>query len=169
MCFSPVSCVAFFILSMSTPGPIVFANDTIAATDFLNSKGLLGSSMNYTTCGMVMNCVRHTNIVPARMHGVGGVLVMLHIAKSITTGTFFSKLKLSIQKWTHLIHLWSISMPVTIACKEADVASKIAIDRYQWLREVCSTRLLTTPIKLGGPGTIIQADELLFNHKPKVK
>ena len=60
-------------------------------------------------------------------------------------------------------------MPVTTACKEADAVSKIAIDGYQWLREVCSTRLLTTPIKLGDPGTIIQADELLFNHKPKAK
>ena len=115
---------------------------------------------------MALDCVRHTIIVPARMHGVGSVLTVLHIAKSITTGTCFSKLKLSIQKWIHLIHLWSISMPVTIACKEADVASKTAIDGYQWLREVCSTR---HPIKLGGPGTIIQADELLFNHKPKVK
>ena len=110
--------MALFILSMSTPGPIIFANDTIAATDFLNSKSLLGSSMNCTTCGMVMNYVTLTNIVSARMHGVGSVLIVLHIAKSITTGTFFRKLKLSIQKWIHLIHLWSISMPVTIACMQ---------------------------------------------------
>ena len=59
-------------------------------------------------------------------------------------------------------------MPVTIACKEAEVASKTAINVYQWLREVCSTKLLATPIKLGGPGDVIQADESLFNHKPKV-
>ena len=59
-------------------------------------------------------------------------------------------------------------MPVTTACKEAEVASKIAIDVYQWLREVCSTKLLATPIKLDGPGAVIQADESLFNHKPKV-
>ena len=59
-------------------------------------------------------------------------------------------------------------MPVTTACKEADIASKTAIDGYQWLREVCSTKLIATPIKLGGPGTIVQGDESLFNHKPKV-
>ena len=59
-------------------------------------------------------------------------------------------------------------MPVTTACKEAEVASKTAIDVYQWLREVYSTKLLTIPIKLGGPGAVIQADESLFNHKPKV-
>ena len=47
------------------------------------------------------------------------------------------------------------------------MASKTAIDVYQWLREVCSTKLLATPIKLGGPGAVIQADESLFNHKPK--
>ena len=60
-------------------------------------------------------------------------------------------------------------MPVTTACKEADIASKTVIDGYQWLREVCSTKLLATPIKLGGLGTIVKADESLFIHKPKVK
>ena len=59
-------------------------------------------------------------------------------------------------------------MPVTTACKAAEVASKTAIDVYQWLREVYSTKLLATPIKLGGPGAVIHADESLFNHKPKV-
>ena len=56
-------------------------------------------------------------------------------------------------------------MPVTTACKEAEVASKTAIDVYQWLKEVCSTKLLATPIKLGD---VIQVNESLFNYKPKV-
>ena len=59
-------------------------------------------------------------------------------------------------------------MPVLTACKEAEVARKTAIDGYQWLREVCSTKLLTSLIKLGGPGTVVQAEESLFNHKSKV-
>ena len=42
------------------------------------------------------------------------------------------------------------------------------MDVYQWLREVCSTKPLANPIKLGGPGAVVQADESLFNHKPKV-
>ena len=59
-------------------------------------------------------------------------------------------------------------MPVTTACKEAEVASKTSIDVYQWLREVSSTKLIANPIKLGGLSAVIQADESLFNHKPKV-
>ena len=35
-------------------------------------------------------------------------------------------------------------------------------------REVCSTKLLATPIVSRGPGKVVQIDESLFNHKPKV-
>ena len=50
-----------------------------------------------------------------------------------------------------------------------------AIDVYQWFCEVCSTKLLQTPIILGGTvidygtmSTVVQIDESLFCHKPKV-
>ena len=52
---------------------------------------------------------------------------------------------------------------------EAEVDRHSAIDIYQWLREVCSTRLLRDPpIVLGGQGVTVQVDESLFRHKPKV-
>jgi len=53
--------------------------------------------------------------------------------------------------------------------EEAEVDRHTAIDIYQWLREVCSTKLLSNPIILGGPGVVVQIDESLFRHKPKVK
>ena len=43
-----------------------------------------------------------------------------------------------------------------------------AIDVYQWLREVCSTALIQQPIILVGPGKVVQIDESMFKHKPKV-
>ena len=58
---------------------------------------------------------------------------------------------------------------MTDAAHEADVTKATACAVYQWLREVCTTRLLQTPIRLGGPGTIVQIDESLMNRKPKVK
>ena len=51
---------------------------------------------------------------------------------------------------------------------EAEVSNHTACDIYQWLREVCSTKLLQTPIILGGAGVVVQADESQFRHKPKV-
>ena len=49
------------------------------------------------------------------------------------------------------------------AVHEAEVTDATACAIYQWLREVCTTHLLHTPIRLGGPG-IVQIDESLLNH-----
>lgn len=42
---------------------------------------------------------------------------------------------------------------------------------YQWLCEVCSYRLVKVdpPIKLGGQGVVVDINESLYHHKPKVK
>ena len=50
------------------------------------------------------------------------------------------------------------------AAEEAKVNKETAIKLFQWLREVCSTKLLQTPILLGGPGNIVEVDESLFRH-----
>ena len=89
--------------------------------------------------------------------------------KSIREGSFFSKSRLTLQKWLILMYMWAREYPVKDAAEEAEVQEKTAIDVYQWLREVCSTRLITDgPIVLGGPGSTVQIDESLFRHKPKV-
>ena len=89
--------------------------------------------------------------------------------KSIRDGSFFAKSRLTLQKWLILMHFWAREYPVGDAAEEAQVQQKTAIDIYQWLREVCSTRLITNgPVVLGGPGTVVQIDESLFRHKPKV-
>ena len=88
--------------------------------------------------------------------------------KSIRTNSFFSKSKLTLKKWLLALYWWVREYPVTDMMQEADVDKGTAIDIYRWLREVCSTKLVATPIQLGGSGVIVQVDESLFRHKPKV-
>ena len=64
--------------------------------------------------------------------------------------------------------LWAKDTPVTDVIDDAEIDTRTGVDIYQWLREVCTTKLLQAPIILGGPGTIVQVDESLFRHKPKV-
>lgn len=67
------------------------------------------------------------------------------------------------------MYFWAREYPVSDAAEEAEVQEKTAIDIYQWLRQVCSTRLITDgPVVLGGPGVVVEIDESLFRHKPKV-
>lgn len=88
--------------------------------------------------------------------------------KSIRVDSFFSKSRLPLQKWLLMIYLWARQYPVTDAAEEAEISARVAVDIYQWLREVCSTKLLQTRITLGGPGVVVQIDESQFRHKPKV-
>ena len=87
---------------------------------------------------------------------------------SIREGSFFSKSRMSLQKWLLIIYLWAREYPVTDAAQEVEITKTSAIDVFQWLREVCTTKLLQNQIVLGGPGTVVQIDESLFRHKPKV-
>ena len=88
--------------------------------------------------------------------------------KSIRIGSFFSRSKLPLQKWLIAILWWSREYPVCQMAHEAEIGEDTACDIYQWLREVCSTHLLQTPIVLGGSGVVVQVDESQFKHKPKV-
>ena len=51
---------------------------------------------------------------------------------------------------------------VTDAIDDAEIDTHTGVDVYQWLREVWSTKLLQSPIILGGLGVIVQVDESLF-------
>ena len=88
--------------------------------------------------------------------------------KSIRDGSFFNKSRITLQQWMLLMYLWSREYPVGDVTEEADVSNRMAIDVYQWLRDVCSTTLLQQPIILGGSVHAVQIDESLFRHKPKV-
>ena len=57
---------------------------------------------------------------------------------------------------------------MTDAISDCKIDMRTGIDIYQWLREVYTTKLLQTPIVLGGAGVVVQVDESLFRHKPKV-
>jgi len=67
----------------------------------------------------------------------------------------FSKSRMSLQKWLLIIYLWTRDYPVTDAAQEVEITKTSAIDVFQWLREVCRTKLLQNQIVLGGLGTVV--------------
>ena len=88
--------------------------------------------------------------------------------KSVRHGSFFARSKLELEKLILMMYLWSRECPVGDAAEQAGISERVAIDIYQWLREICTEKLLQAPIVLGGAGTIVQIDESLYRHKPKV-
>ena len=81
-------------------------------------------------------------------------------------GTLFDKSKLTRRQWIVLIYCWVRQYSVTDTVQENS-----AMQVIQYLRDICSWRLLNTdaPLMLGDQGVIAQIDESLFRHKPKVR
>ena len=97
----------------------------------------------------------------------GGVALSV-TSVSVRDGSFFAKSKITLQKWLILLYWWVREYPVSDAAEEAEVTRATSVQAYQYFRDVCTAKLLQAPILLGGPGIIVQIDESLYRHKPKV-
>ena len=82
--------------------------------------------------------------------------------------SFFHNSKICLQVWMMIMWMWSRQWPVTKAAEECGINEGNAIDFYQFFRDICSWKLVNTIIKLGGPGVVVQIDESLMTHSPKV-
>ena len=131
---------------------------------FLQQKGLLATNKTCHVCYGSMALGQKRDITDGSIFRCSACKT----TKSLRAGSFFSKSKLPLQKWLVLLYWWIRQYPVGDAAEEAKVSRETAINVYQWLRETCSTKLLSSPIVLGGPGKTVQIDESLFRHKPKV-
>ena len=144
-------------------GVYLFGGDDFLIA-YLRGKHLLASSMTCTRCGVPMHEAKRSDV----RDGYRWRCRQCKTSKSIRDGSFFSKSRISLQKWLLLIYLWARDYPVRDVAHEAEVDKNTACDVMNWFREVCSTTLLGTTIQLGGPGKVVQIDESLFRHKPKV-
>ena len=68
-----------------------------------------------------------------------------------------------------MVYSWATNRAVTEAINDVKIGRKMGINIYQWNRDICSSKLINgPPIKLGGPGAIVQIDESVFTHQGKV-
>ena len=148
-------------LSILELGPVIFG-DTDSLIQYLQGKQLIASNKS-CSCGAEMRLGNKADVSDGKVFRCPSCKRV----KSLRAGSFFDKSRLSLQKWIVLLYWWVREYPVTDAAEEAQVGRDTAINVYQWLREVCSTRLLSIDIKLGGQGKVVQIDESLFRHKVK--
>ena len=141
-------------------GPVIFGT-TDNLVNYLQQRELLADRQTCTNCTLPMTLRQKADISDGLIFRCS----ICKTTKSLRAGSFF---KLTLQKWMVLIYWWVRDYPVSDAAEEAKVGRDTAINVYQWLREVCTTKLLTVPVQLGGPGKVVQIDESLFRHKPKV-
>lgn len=58
---------------------------------------------------------------------------------------------------------------VNKAAETTGISERTTIQVYQYIRDICTTKLLHTPPRLSGPGVVIQINESLFLPQGKVQ
>ena len=86
--------------------------------------------------------------------------------RSIREGSIFTKYRLTLQKWMILLHNWVRQYPVTDAVEEVEVTKLMCTNGCE--RFAPQNLYNSLYIQLGGAGIVVQIDESLFCHKPKV-
>lgn len=97
---------------------------------------------------------------------------------------FFEKSRITLDKWLYVTYLWSQGTKVNSVERQVQIGEKTVIQMFQYLRDVCSSKLLSTPektviqmfqylrdicsskllstpVELGGPGVIAHIDETI--------
>ena len=87
-----------------------------------------------------------------------------YIYRTIRAGSFFERSRITLDKWLYVTYIWSQGTKVNSVERQVQIGEKTVIQMFQYLRDVCPTKLLSTPVELGGPGVIVQIDESLFNQ-----
>ena len=127
-------------MSFLSIGPIIFGS-TGDLVDYLRGKHLLAAAATCSKCSIPMEERDRMDVSDKITWRCQQCKTM----KTIREGSFFSKSRITLQKWLLLIFFWSREYPVMDAAKDSEVTHTTAINVYQWLREVCSTTFINGP------------------------
>ena len=74
--------------------------------------------------------------------------------QQLATGTFVEGAHVPLHKLVAIIYFWATDTSVGQTTDHVSMSS-----RYMYLRDICSWKLLRTPIQLGGTDKVVQIDE----------
>ena len=146
----------------------LLGEDCLQVINWLKQRKLLQRELKCPTCDQQMNWTKYAKTKDGFAWKCQNKYCIKYKSTiTIRYGSFFTKSNLSLQSWVHAMYLWSERCSETMAYRQVNVSEKTMIDCYSFFREVCSRYLQANPVKLGGPGVVIQIDESCFSHKPK--
>ena len=121
---------------------------------------MLAQSMDCSKCSSQCRLVKRKGTLYWRCPRKGCQAVV-----SVRDKSFFAKSKLSLQTILKLAYLWTRQTRVTTAAREVKVTESVAIDWFNFYRDVCGQYFLDHPITIGGPGKVVEIDESKFGKR----
>ena len=110
-------------MSLLDIGPVIFGT-TDGLIDYLRQHHLLAGSSTCSRCAVPMT-QRPRNDVSDKF---SWWCPQCKTRKTIRDGSFFSKSRMSLQKWMILMHCWARNYPLSDAAEESQIDAGTAVD-----------------------------------------
>lgn len=138
-----------------------FAESNYAAIIYLQGRHLLKTNLNCQRCGNVMLVKEYAASV-----NVGHIFRCSNqgcrARQSLIINSFFENLHFPLYKYIFIFYYWASQTPLHIAVEHLGISLVSLISHYNFCRDICSWKLIQQPIRLGGPGIVVQIDESVF-------
>jgi transposase-like protein len=80
-------------------------------------------------------------------------------------GTFFEGANLDCKKIFHLAYYWCMNLPLEYAEFQTGVTHPHVVFWFKKFRRICARYFRSHPIRLGGPGLTVEADETFLSRR----
>lgn len=124
----------------------------------LRQKGLLASQILCDVCGQIMTEARAPNRDGLRFRCNHK---NCRKEKSIRSGSFFEKAKLTLCECMLFLHLWCNNYSEKLIIDDFNISNKTLVDWSRFCRDLCVFHFETSNIVIGGPGCVVEIDESL--------
>ena len=86
---------------------------------------------------------------------------------SIRSGSFFEESNIPLNDWLHVMYLWAIQLTGSKISRLTGLSKPTVIRALRELWTICSNKILTSGMKIGGVGKTVEIDESKFGAKRK--
>jgi len=132
--------------------------DKVGVIDYLQGQKILHADMQCVPCQHTCTLVKDS----AKLSGYFWRCSRCRKKHSMLKDSFLEHSKLSPTKFVYLVFFWATKILPQTTSHYINISKQTVVEYYGFLRDICAWKLLTTPIRLGGPGKEIQVDELLM-------
>lgn len=147
--------------------PLIMEEDSKRLIIYLQNKGVLKKEVKCRSCNRPMSLARRNNTKDQYTWKCSFRDCATNPSVTIRTQSIFEGSKLTLKEYISVIFYWSLELCPTNVSKLTKVSLRSVSVINDLMRDICTRYFVRNPIRLGGEGCTVEADESCFSSKPK--
>src|SRR6218665_849741 len=128
--------------------------DKLGVIDYLQRQNILHVDVKCGPCEQKCTLIKQS----AKLSGYLWRCKKCKKKQSVLKDSFLENAGISPAKFVYIVFYWATRIPLQATMQHIAISTHTGVDYFRFLRDICSWKLLSTTIQLGGPGKEVQID-----------